>query len=164
VMALQSFEGALVIVSHDRALLSACADRIFVVADGRVREFDGDLDDYRQLKLKEERGRRAPPERASRKDDRRAEAAERAETNRLLRPHLRQIEKLEARIAELTRGVGAARAALADPALYDSEDKGERLKELTIAEARLNAQLAQAEDDWLHASAKLEAARSEVTD
>ena len=164
VMALQSFEGALVIVSHDRALLAACADRILVVADARVREFDGDLDDYRQLKLREERGRRAPPDRASRKDDRRAEAAARAEQNKVLRPHLRQIEKMEARIAELTREVEATRAALADPALYDSEDKGERLKELTIAEARLNGQLAQAEEDWLLASARLEAARSEAAD
>ena len=161
VMALQSYEGALVIVSHDRALLSACADRILVVAGGRVREFDGDLEDYRQLRLKEERGRRPASERPTRRDERRAEAGARTHERKLLRPHLREIEKIEARIAHLTREVEATRAALADPALYDAADCGARLKELTIAEARLCEELARAEDDWLHASASYEAARSD---
>ena len=162
VMALQSYEGALIIVAHDRALLSACADRILVVAEARVREFDGDLDDYQQLKLKEERGRRAAPERSSRKDERRGEAQARVAQQKLLRPHLREIERIEARIAELTREAEKTRAALADPALYDGAGKGEQLKKLGIAAARLTDALAQAEDDWLHASARLEAARSEA--
>ena len=161
VMALQSYEGALVIVAHDRALLSACADRILVVADGSVREFDGDLEDYRQHKLKEERGRRGAPERPSRRDARRNEAQAREAQHKRLRPHLREIEKIEARMTELTRAAGKARAELADPALYDGAGRSERLQALTIAEARLTEALAQAEDDWLHASARLEAARGE---
>ena len=161
VVALQSYEGALIIVSHDRALLSACADRILVVAEGRVREFDGDLEDYRQLKLKEERGRRAAPERPSRKDERRSEAQAREAQKKRLRPHLRAIEKIEARIARLTREAEATRTALADPALYDGAGMSARLKELAVAQARLTEALARAEDDWLHASAQLEAARGE---
>jgi len=164
VMALQSFDGALVIVSHDRALLATCADRILVVADGRVREFDGDLDDYRQLRLKEERGRRAPPERPSRRDERRVQANTRAQLKKRLRPCEKEIAAIEARIAQLTRAAGSARAALADPALYDAAGRGERLRELTIAEARLTGQLAQAEEDWLHASARLEALRGELAE
>jgi len=161
VMALQSYEGALIVVSHDRALLSACADRILVVADGRVRDFDGDLEDYRQLKLKEERGRRPAPERPSRKDERRDEARAREAQKKLLRPQLREIEKLEARIAELTHQAEKTRAALADPALYDGAGMGERLKQLTKAQARIAQALELAENDWLHASARLEAARRE---
>ncbi len=161
-MALQSYEGALVIVSHDRALLSACADKILVVAEGRVRSLDGDLEDYRQLKLKEDRSRRPAAERPSRRDERRAQAQSRTEQNRLLRPHFREIEKIEARIAELTRDAEKVRAALAEPALYDGADKSERIKDLTIAEARLTESLRVAEDDWLHASARLEAARGEL--
>jgi ATP-binding cassette, subfamily F, member 3 len=161
VMALQSFEGALVIVSHDRALLAACADRILVVADCAVREFDGDLEDYRQSKLKEERGRRAPAERPSRRDERRSDAEARAELKKRLRPYEREISALEARIAALTKEVEAVRASLADPALYDSGDKGERLRELTIAEARITGELAHAEEDWLHAQARLDALRRE---
>jgi ATP-binding cassette subfamily F protein 3 len=162
VMALQSFEGALLIVSHDRALLAACADRILVVADGGVREFDGDLEDYRQLKLKEERGRRAPAERPSRRDERRTGAEARAELKKRMRPYEKEIAAIEARIAGLTGEVDTVRAALADPALYDSDDKGERLKDLTLAEARITAELARAEEDWLHASARLEALRRET--
>jgi ATP-binding cassette, subfamily F, member 3 len=162
VMALQSFEGALLIVSHDRALLAACADRILVVADGGVHEFDGDLEDYRQLKLKEERGRRAPAERPSRRDERRTDAQARAERKKRLRPYEREIAAIEARIAGLTGEIDAVRTALADPALYDSDDKGERLKDLTLAESRIAAELARAEEDWLHASARLEALRRET--
>ena len=132
-----------------------------MVADARVREFDGDLDDYRQLKLKEERGRRPAAERLSRKDERRNEAQAREAQKTLLRPHLREIERIEAHIGELTRKAEQTRAALADPALYDGAGKGERLKELTIAEARTTEALARAEDDWLLASARLEAARRE---
>jgi ATP-binding cassette subfamily F protein 3 len=160
-MALQSFEGALVIVSHDRALISACADRILLVAAGAVREFDGDLEDYRQLKLKEERGRRAPAERQSRRDERRSDAEARAELKKRLRPFEKEIAALEARIAERTKEVEAVRRSLADPALYDGGEQGERLKDLTIAEARLTAELARAEEDWLHAQARLDALRRE---
>ncbi len=164
VLALQSYEGALLIVSHDRALLSACADRILVVADGRVREFDGDLDDYRQLKLKEDRGRRPAAVRPGRRDERRQVALQRETQQKLLRPHVRALEKIEARIAELTREAERARAELADPALYESGSKAERLKELTIAEARCTEGLARAEEDWLHASALLDAARQDIAE
>jgi ATP-binding cassette subfamily F protein 3 len=157
-VALQSYSGALVLVSHDRSLLAACADRILVVADGRVREFDGDLDDYRQLKLKEGRARGDEP-RASRKDERRAAAAERAEIKARLRPLEKQLAAIEARLAQLAREVGEIRAALADPALYENPDK-DRVAELGRAEARLAEALAHAEEDWLHASARLEAVRA----
>jgi ATP-binding cassette subfamily F protein 3 len=158
-MALQSYSGALVIVSHDRSLLASCADRILVVAGGRVEEFDGDLDDYRQMKLKEGRGRSAAPERASRREERRAGAAARTELRLRLRPLEKQLAAIESRLAQLSREVGEIRAALADPALYDSPDRG-KLGELSKAEARLASELAHAEEDWLHASARLEALRA----
>jgi ATP-binding cassette subfamily F protein 3 len=158
-MALQSYSGALVIVSHDRSLLASCADRILVVADGRVREFDGDLDDYRKLRMKEGRARDADP-RASRKDDRRAAAVSRTELRQRLRPLEKQLAAIEARLAQLAREIGAVREALADPALYENADPA-RLTELGRAEARLAEELAHAEEDWLHASARLEALRED---
>ncbi|MDH5210504.1 MAG: ATP-binding cassette domain-containing protein [Betaproteobacteria bacterium] len=158
-IALQSYSGALVIVSHDRSLLAACADRIVVVADGRAREFDGDLDDYRQLRLKEGRARDGDA-RVSRKDERRAAAASRAGLKQRLRPPEKQLAAIEVRLAQLSREIGEIRAALADPALYASPDKA-RVAELGRAEARLAEALAGAEEDWLHASARLEALRDE---
>jgi ATP-binding cassette subfamily F protein 3 len=160
-MALQSYSGALVIVSHDRSLLAACADRILVVADAHAREFDGDLDDYRQLKLKEGRARDGGDARVSRKDERRAAATARADLKQRLRPLEKQLAAIEARLAQLARDIGEIRAALADPALYENPDK-ERVAELGRAEARLAEQLAHAEEDWLHASARLEALREDT--
>ena len=158
-IALQSYSGALVIVSHDRSLLAACADRIVVVADARVREFDGDLDDYRQLRLKEGRARDGDAK-ASRKDERRAAAAARDGLRQRLRPLEKQLAAIEARLAQLSREIGEIRAALADPALYESPDQA-RVAELGRSEARLAEALASAEEDWLHASARLEALREE---
>jgi ATP-binding cassette, subfamily F, member 3 len=161
-VALQSYSGALVIVSHDRSLLAASADRIVVVADGRASEFDGDLDDYRQLRLKQARSREPGAERASRKDERRAAAAARADLRQRLRPFERQLAAIEARLAQLSREIGGIRQALADPALYAAPDK-DRVAELGRAEARLAEALASAEQDWLHASARLEALRGEAS-
>jgi len=156
-VALQSYGGALVIVSHDRSLLAACADRILVVEDGGVEAFDGDLEDYRQRRLRESRGAERP---ASRKDQRRREAQARSRLKARLRPLERQLAAIESRLASLAKEIGEARAALADPALYPSADPA-RVAELGRAEARLAEALASAEEDWLHASARLEAMRVE---
>ena len=161
-MALQSYSGALVIVSHDRSLLASCADRILVVADGRVQEFDGDLDDYRQMRLKEGRAAsmRAAPERASRKEERRAGAAARTELRQRLRPLEKQLAAIESRLTQLAKEIGEVRAALANPALYENPDK-EKVALLGKSQTRLAGELARAEEDWLHASAQLEALRAE---
>jgi ATP-binding cassette subfamily F protein 3 len=159
-LALQSYSGALVIVSHDRHLLATCADRILVVARGAAYEFDGDLDDYRQLRLKEERGTRGEGSAPSRRDERRAEAETRSRRRGRLRPLEQRLVALEARIATLSREADAVRAALAEPGAY-AEDARERLRELMQNEARLRAGLADAEEEWLHASARLDALREE---
>ncbi|HEU4647056.1 MAG TPA: ATP-binding cassette domain-containing protein [Burkholderiales bacterium] len=156
-VALQSYSGALILVSHDRSLLASCADRILVVAEGRVTEFDGDLEDYRQVRLKDS-GNRDTRTKASRKDERRAAAAERAGLKERLRPLEQQLTAIESRLKQLGQESGEIRAALADPALYENADPA-RVAELGRAEARLAEALAHAEEDWLHASARLEAAR-----
>ncbi len=161
-LALQGFEGALVIVSHDRSLIANCADRILVVAGGRVASFDGDLEDYRRLRVNEERATRPAGERPSRKDERRASAEARDAARAGVRPLQKAVTKIEARIAALERDAAAARDALADPALYEGEPDRQRIAELGIAQTRLAAELAAAEDDWLHASARLEAAKLEA--
>jgi ATP-binding cassette subfamily F protein 3 len=161
-VALQSYSGALVIVSHDRSLLASCADRILVVADGRVEEFDGDLDDYRQMKLKEGRGRGAAPQRASRREERRAGAAARTELRQRLRPLDKQLAAIESRLTQLAKEIGEVRAALANPALYQNPDK-DKVAELGKAQAKLAEELAHAEEDWLRASARLEALRAGPT-
>jgi ATP-binding cassette subfamily F protein 3 len=166
-MALQSYEGALIIVSHDRHLLSTCADRIIVVADGALTDFDGDLEDYRKARMKTEKTKRDDSPKSSRKDERRADAAARNAARETVRARLKPLEKqlaaIESRVAKLSGEAEFARAALADPGIYD-DSRRDQMKQLVQTEARLKADLARAEDDWLHASAKIEALRSESSE
>jgi ATP-binding cassette subfamily F protein 3 len=161
-MALQGYEGALVIVSHDRHLLATCADRILVVEAGQVREFDGDLEDYRKARLKEERAQRADSPRGTRKDLRRESAEQRAALTRQLKPLEKAVASAETLIAQRQNDLTTVRAVLADNALYSEENKA-RLKQTLAQEARIQSELAHAEEDWLHASARLDAARDELT-
>ena len=164
-MALQSYEGALIIVSHDRHLLSTCADRIIVVADGQLTDFDGDLEDYRKARLKTEKTRREDTPKATRKDERRADAEARKSATDAVRTQIKRLEKslatIESKVAKLGREYETAKAALADSTVYE-ESQRERLKQVIEVEARLKSELAQAEEDWLHASARIEALRSEA--
>jgi ATP-binding cassette subfamily F protein 3 len=142
-----------ILVSHDRYLLEACADRLWLVAGGRVAPFDGDLDDYVKLVLSE-RGGKGGPEKAAPQSDRaqarRAAADKRAETA----PLRKRVQKAEADIARLTRELEKLDATLADGTLFARD----AAKAAALAKARADAAaaLAHAEEEWLEASHALE--------
>jgi ATP-binding cassette subfamily F protein 3 len=152
VRALADFSGAVLLITHDPHLVELVADRLWLVGDGTVRPYDGDLDDYRALLV--ERAR--PPAKAdsvSRKDDRR----ERAEARVALAPLRKQARDAEARIAKLAAERGKLEAKLADPATYAPG----KVAEVTAAQTRL-AQIARetdaAEAAWMAAEMALEEA------
>ncbi len=160
VQALNDFPGAVILISHDRHLIEACVDRLWLVKGGTVRAFDGDLDGYR-ADLLAERGQRTRAQRegaasptvskTARGDQRREAAARRAETaplRRAVQAAERELERLSAKRAEID-------AVLADPRAY--EDPG-KAQQLSIARADVSRQMAAAEEAWLAASAALEAA------
>ena len=161
IQALNDFPGAVILISHDRHLIEACVDRLWLVKGGTVRSFDGDLDGYR-ADLLAERGRaRAQREGANsaaapkiaRVDQRREAAARRAETaplRRAVQTAEKELEKLTAKRAEID-------AALADPRAYEDPGKAQKL---SIARADVSRQMAVAEEAWLTASAALEAAEA----
>jgi ATP-binding cassette subfamily F protein 3 len=154
--ALNDFAGAVILVSHDRHLLAACADRLWLVADGGVRPFDGDLDDYRRRVLSE-RGdagatRPKPAALNERIEARRAAAARRAQTA----PLRQRVSRADAAIKTLTAQLDAIDRALADGALFAREP--ERAAALAKERADCAHKLAQAEEEWLEASAAIEAA------
>ncbi|WP_072393699.1 ABC-F family ATP-binding cassette domain-containing protein [Hyphomicrobium sp. CS1BSMeth3] len=161
IQALNDFPGAVILISHDRHLIEACVDRLWLVKGGTVRSFDGDLDGYR-ADLLAERGRaRAQREGANpaaapkvaRVDQRREAAARRAETaplRRAVQTAEKELEKLTAKRAEID-------AALADPRAYEDPGKAQKL---SIARADVSRQMAAAEEAWLTASAALEAAEA----
>jgi ATP-binding cassette subfamily F protein 3 len=151
VKALADFQGAVLLITHDPHLVELVADRLWLVADGTVRPFDGDLDDYRAL-LSE----RARP--ASRNDTgtRRDERRERAEARAALAPLRRQAKDAETKLARLAAERAAIETRLADPALYAPG----RANEITAANARLAAiarETAAAEEVWLAAEEALAA-------
>ncbi len=163
-LALQDYDGALVVVSHDRHLLRSIADRLWLVADGEIRTFEGDLADYRRWLLeRREDGSsqdtaRAGPEAsgtapASARDRRRQDAARR-QAEKPLRDEVRRLEK---DIDRLTRRKEALDQALANPALYGGEDTV-RLQELLQEQRRVKRELNEAEEAWISASERLEKA------
>ena len=155
--AINGFAGAVILVSHDRYLLEACADRLWLVQNGGVAPFEGDLDDYRRLVLAtaDDEGRDGASksdERRSRTETRRAAAERRAE----LAPLKRRITALETEMAKLGKRVGEIDQALADPKLYENDPA--RAAKLAKERADAAAALAGAEEQWLELSGEYESA------
>jgi len=151
--AINDYAGAVILVSHDRYLLEACAERLWLVANGTVEPFDGDLDDYRRMVLaKTDGGAPAakPTARAAHTEARRSAADRRAQTA----PLRKRISQAEALIAKLTRELQKVDATLADGTLFSRDPA--RAGDLAKTRAQLVAAIAEAEEEWIAASAALE--------
>jgi len=153
VKALADFQGAVLLITHDPHLVELVAERLWLVADGAVRPFDGDLEEYRALLAERARPAAAAGESGGRREDRR----ERAEARAALAPLRRRAREAEASLARLAAERAKIEAKLADPALY-APGRG---AEIAAAQTRL-AELARAaeaaEAAWLDAEAALEGA------
>ncbi|HLT04248.1 MAG TPA: ATP-binding cassette domain-containing protein [Pseudomonas sp.] len=164
-LALQEFDGAVLVVSHDRHLLKSTTDQFLLVADGRVREFDGDLDDYARW-LVDYRARQQPVTVAApngERTDKRAQRQAAAALRQQLAPHKREAEKLEKQLGEVQDKLAAIEARLADPRLYEAARKDE-LKQQLAEQSALKAREAQLEEAWLTCLETLEALQAELED
>jgi ATP-binding cassette subfamily F protein 3 len=166
VRALADYEGAVVVISHDRHLIEATCDRLWLVRNGTVTPYDGDMDSYRALLLSE-RGARAMSEtrdgngaadaarpRVDRAEQRREAAQRRAE----LAPLRRVVESAERKLGRLGAEIAAIDTVLADPQIYAREPA--RAQALAMERGLKAKELAQAEEAWLEASEAYEAAAS----
>ena len=161
-LALQEFEGAMVLVSHDRHLLRVCADGFLLLENGRLSPFDGDLEDYRRWRTQgsdgdsaaDASGREGSPD--QRKLRKRLEAEERGRLAALRRPIQAVVRQLEAEIAELSQEKARLDALLADPDTY-GEDNKEALQQALLRQAEASERLHRAEEAWLARSEELEA-------
>jgi ATP-binding cassette subfamily F protein 3 len=155
--AINEYPGAVILVSHDRYLLEACADRLWLVQDGTVKPFDGDLDDYQRHVLSDAgAGNAAAVKTAPRPDPaaaRRAAAGKRTETA----PLRKRVAKAEAELAQLTRQLHRLDSTLAEGDLFARDPA--RAAELSRTRANVVDAIAAAEEEWLAASAALETAR-----
>lgn len=166
-LALQAFPGALILVSHDRHLLRNCVDEFWLVHDGKVDEFDGDLDDYSRWLTDTERENRELSDAVDtveqkatdttvesaqqRKERKRLEAEQRQK----LAPLRKQLAKLEKQIDQFQEQLEELETLLADTTLYEDAAK-ERLKQTLQQQARIEKQMAETEEAWMQASEELE--------
>ncbi|AYN28574.1 ABC transporter ATP-binding protein [Buttiauxella sp. 3AFRM03] len=157
--ALIDFEGALVVVSHDRHLLRSTTDDLYLVHDGKVEAFDGDLEDYQQWLIDLQKQENQPLDSAKdnvnsaqvRKDQKRRDA----ELRTLTQPLRKQITTLEKQMEKLNAQLAAVEEKLADSAIYDQSRKAE-MTECLQTQVKVKAALEECEMEWLDAHDQLE--------
>lgn len=158
--ALIEFEGALVVVSHDRHLIRSTTDDLYLVHGGKVEPFDGDLEDYQQWLTDEQKQENQPEESAkdnansaqARKDQKRREAEMRTQTQ----PLRKEIARLEKEMEKLNATLAAVEEKLGDSELYDQSRKAE-LTDCLQTQAKAKSSLEECEMAWLDAQEQLEA-------
>lgn len=165
-LALQDFDGALILVSHDRGLITSVCDSLILVADGRADEFTGDMADYaehlRQTRLAKLAQNKAnnPPPTADDTSDKPALTKEEirkknAENRQKTAPLRKQIDKLEKELDTLGATLATIETALSDTALYD-DDKKDKLMTLLTDQNQIKKQLSDTEESLLMAMDELE--------
>lgn len=166
--ALQTFEGAMVIVSHDRYLLRATTDDLYLVHDRQVAPFDGDLDDYykwltEQQKIERKEAQALAPAKdsansaASKKEQKRKEA----EFRKLTAPIRKQLTQFEKKMDKLTLDLEEAEQQLSDTSLYEAESKA-KLNKVLALQATSKSQLEEVEMDWMSTQEELEQMEQEM--
>ena len=168
-LALQDYQGALIVVSHDRHLLRTTTDEFLLVAEGRAQPFTGDLDDYRDWLNERQRAanREATPRAggngnsaAERREQKRLEAERRQQWAIKRKPLEQQLKKLEQRLEKLHGEQTRLSSELSDPALYEDANKN-RLKEALLRKAQLDKEVEDIEGEWLETQEALETLASE---
>ena len=163
-IALQETEAGMVLVSHDRHLLRATCDELWLVADGKVTPFDGDLDDYADwLNQSRAAEKSAEREKSQRRRESEADAARRsaagtkAQESALAarRPLQKESEKLEQQLAAWQAELKLLETRLADPTLYAGADS-RLLDDLTLRQGLLTQNIEAAESRWLEIHELLE--------
>ena len=164
VHALTEYEGAVILISHDRHLIEACADRLWVVRDGGVKPYDGDIDSYR-AELLADRGAgprregkdRTESGRTVRAEQRRASADRRAS----LAPLKKAMQSAERNVETIAAEIARLDSLLGDPQLYVGDATA--AQRAGVERGQLVKRLAQAEEAWLAASEAYESASAEAS-
>lgn len=162
-IALSTFGGSVLIVSHDRHLLRAATETLWLVRGGHVSAYDGDLDDYAELVLSDRRDRAAAQKEENRsaaapvvtqKEARREAAKERARIASLRKPVQKKIDAAEKRMAEIDARAAELDAQIADPAFYSGEKA--QVEETLKERSALTEEKETLEAEWLELSEELE--------
>jgi ATP-binding cassette, subfamily F, member 3 len=168
--ALTEYEGAVVLISHDRHLIEASADRLWLVKDGTVTSYDGDMEQYRALLLAERGGKKVgnksragdstADDGADRKTDRAQKRRAAANQRAKLSPLKKTVQGLERKVSALQKEIAAIDLKLGQPDFYEAQP--EDAKAAGIQRGKLAQQLAEAEEEWLLASDELDQAQADL--
>ena len=166
--ALAEFSGSMLLVSHDRHLLRTTVDSFWIVADGHVREFDGDLEDYRDWlasRTAAERAEKAEAARAAggaaaapvvdRKAQKRQEAEQRQRLSALRKPLEARLTKVETEMEKSRQRIHALDALIADPDFYADARRTER-QQVMAEHGELGKKVGELEEQWLEIQEALE--------
>ncbi|HXW64910.1 MAG TPA: ATP-binding cassette domain-containing protein [Burkholderiaceae bacterium] len=161
-VALSSFAGALLLVSHDRHLLRATVDTLWLVHEGLLSPFEGDLDEYAALVIDSRRDRdesrlpRLQKDAVNRREERRLQAQERERLAQLRRPLQQRLQEIETQLEASTAQLRAMDMHLADPAVYHSGESA-KIADLLQQRAALDKKIAHLEAQWLQSQEELAA-------
>jgi ATP-binding cassette subfamily F protein 3 len=154
--AINEFPGAVIMVSHDRYLIEACADQLWVVADHTVTSYDGDLDDYRSAVLSARGMRGNARDRGNERGGRDKPLRPKLEKTEKRQPLKQKISDAEAEIARINGIIAKIDTALALPDLFKRDPK--QAAQLSKARAGAASALQRAEEEWLAASSQYDEA------
>lgn len=158
-MALQGFDGAMVLVSHDRFLLASVCEDFYLVDSGHAAPFDGDLDDYREWILSQQ-GEQKPAKESRPKDDRKAQKRKDAEFRQAIAPYTKALQKHEKQLEKLSAELSGLETRLSDTQLYNDDNKA-KLMALLNEQKQLTAAQEETEMAWMEAQEAIEQARQD---
>lgn len=164
VLALQDFNGAIILIAHDRFLLESCVDEFYLVANGKVSDFSGDIDDYQQwlnddkkLTLKAEKSATISEPSIDKKQQRKQQA----DLRKQAAPLKKQAQQFENKILKWQEELAVIETALADTEIYQAEHKS-RLAELIKQQAKLKQDIEENEMHWLELEEQIEEIMSQA--
>ena len=162
VLALQDFDGAIILIAHDRFLLESCVDEFYIVANGRVTDFDGDIDDYQQwLNDDKKQSVKANKVVSEPQIDKKQQRKEQAELRKKASPLRKQADKFEKLVQQNQDELTTVEAQLADSDIYQAEHKT-KLTDLLKRQATLKQDLEANEMQWLDLEEQIEEIMSQA--
>ncbi len=162
VLALQDFDGAIILIAHDRYLLESCVDEFYLVANGRVADFDGDIDDYQQW-LNDDKKQTVKANKivSEPQVDKKQQRKEQAELRKKASPLRKQADKFEKLVQKNQDELTEVEAKLADSDIYQAEHKA-KLTDLLKRQAKIKQDLEAHEMQWLDLEEQIEEIMSQA--
>lgn len=154
-LALQGFQGALLVVSHDRSLMDAVCDSFLLIEKGCLKAFDGSIDDYQQYRLSQNSQQNNKPSASNRRQEKQQQAQIRQEISRQIKPLQKIIQECEKKLEYLMQEKQQAEVFLASEQAYNDENKMDLLK-ITEQLRLVNLEIEHTENRWLETQTMIE--------